>query len=273
MKKFILLFLVLCMGLHSQPKKEKPIVWNNMIVTIQKSDRKIQSISFKDKKSKKVIKEFTDGYNYLSHGFYKNQKKNYFYVYSHSGGESGGSLLFDIYYPESDGVGVYSEEYSGYGSIDITDIDKDKVQEVQSLNSLFYGNAFPSGKKNCSISILGLYATGFGTLQFPVFQEFDIESNKLINKTFDKKYHNFLKPSIQKAEKFLEEKKNSELGNENLDLAGVLQYYYYMSRLDKEQEALTKIQQSNIIVSKCSEKGITVYQLIKENRNKILWGD
>ena len=103
--------------------------------------------------------------------------------------------------------------------------------------------------------------------------------------TFEKKYRNTLTPYFTFAEQMIASKKINPsqmltapyyITNKPTEVSGFVQYFLYKHNVGEENDALTKIQSSTILI-KCrdADKGgafniKSLYQYIIENRAKII---
>jgi hypothetical protein len=182
----------------------------------------------------------------LDKGEYRIAKKNFFYLISHSGGESGGSLFLRIFYPHKRKLDHIFLETSGYGEIKFVDFDGQGNDEVYIYNSDFYGLNFQTKKEKACINLPALYLSGYNKdYIFPRYFELVESSTKgrfeLKDVTFTPAAEKSLQPYFNKMENYLNLYKNSVITDEYM-IPPIFQYYDYQKKLGREAEVLKKLQ-------------------------------
>ncbi|TGN18220.1 hypothetical protein [Leptospira idonii] len=271
MKFLLFSFFSLILFTTNVSAEEKPsLVWDNLLISYEDKEKKI--IVFRPKKSKQSV--FKIDHSEIGSsgeiGLYKSKFGNLFYNYYHSGGESGGSYQLDLYDHNGRSVKrIVSLEASGRGKIEIIHLHPYWKEEMMRFNELFYGRE--------DWSFEPLYQTGFGEIVFPEF--FILDKNikgkyELANVSFKKQNRFLLQPYFESAEKkidsiFGSSAKQTDTAKNDPNLAGVLQYYLYKSKLGEEKDALSKLEKYKIQIN-YQGKRIPLLSFLKEKREEIL---
>lgn len=230
------------------------------------------SIIFEDKSGKKVHTEKFDYGSHSIYGYYRIKGMDFLYFGGYSGGESGCCTDVYFYYWNGQKIESINFQESAYGPFKIIDADNDKDEEFMTYSERFYGYTIKQNN-SCVLNTRPLYVNGFSDPVFPVFRKLISDKPnqyKIVDVSFDSKYIEAITPYLLKAETYLENNINSIADEENI--RGVLQYYYYKTKLNQEEDALDKIKKANLQIQyegkNCKKEKL--HTRIKHNRNQLL---
>lgn len=252
----------LSIPLRAEIKTEVLWKWKGMDIswsydTDDPGDRKLE---FKSTNKNIESKSFDVDYEtVLEKGEYRIDKQNFFYMISHSGGESGGSLFLRIFYPHKKKLEHIFLETSGYGVIKFVDFDGKGNEEVYVYNQDFYGLHYVTDQKKACINLPPVYQSGFNKeFIFPRYYQLTAAKEEgkfeLKDVTFTPDAEKSVSSYMKKIEKYLEINKNSVIQDEYM-IPPIFQYYDYQKRFGNEAKVLKKLQELRIrYESSCDEK-------------------
>jgi hypothetical protein len=258
-----LLFAHTIFFLSAETKREELWKWKGMEISwsYDTEDPSLRTLEFKATRKNIESKVFDVAFEViLEKGEYRIDKKNFFYLISHSTGESGGSLFLRIFYPHKKKLEYVFLEVSGYGVIKFVDLNNDHNDEIYVYNQDFYGLSFKTKKEKACIALPPLYQSGFSEFVFPKYYQLVASKQRgkfeLKDVTFTPEAEKSVSIYIQKLEQFLETKKDSIIQNEYL-IPPLFQYYDYQRRYGREKETLLFLRSLRIrYESSCGENEV-----------------
>jgi hypothetical protein len=277
---WIIFYFILNSFLFS--KEIQTMNWKNKTITkevIEENSIKTTHFYFRDNKNKIVFKDSFEFGNYEIAGLYKTNEEEFFHIAGFTGGESGCCTFNRFYYILDKKIQYVDMEQLAYGPFQIVDLDGDKIEEIMIFNDLFYPFyishselGFNTEKSECFVHLEGTLS-GFIEPILPKYIQLVRykKSFRKVDISFEKKYISAISVYLKKAEAYILKNKNTYMGE---SIKGILQYYYYMTKLGQEKQALEVIKKSKIKLlfknKKLCKPDIYLVDLIESNRDKIL---
>jgi hypothetical protein len=217
-----------------------------------------------EKKDKSILKEFSFEFEkFLEFGEFKPNEESYLYVVTHSGGESGGTLIVRFFDSSANNKQYYEIELSGYGNFQVVDLNKDQKEEFKVPSEKFYGlKLVDRNLGDCNITP-SLYLRGFNETNLPEYYTLQKNAKGILEKvniTYIDEFKDYLQPYIQKIETRLSTEANKTYSGGEDYFQDIFQYYFYMKKTGNKKLALEKIKKANITVEMyCSKKKDKIY--------------
>ncbi|MDX1958006.1 MAG: hypothetical protein SFU98_05505 [Leptospiraceae bacterium] len=238
MKFIVLLFLAISIN------AERIANWEGHSIE-REDDGKLLKLIHKKSKKVSLQQEFPLGFK---HGFYKLGKEKLLYITYFSGGENGCCYYTNFYYGEKDGIQSFSlSGIMGESSqLKIVDIDGDGHEEIKSTSNKFYD--LKMEEKGAVCSITPAETVGQTKFEFPQFLAIaKNEAGEYIvqDYSFEEKHKKEVNLAFLKIEAYLKHHTDKVFKNNNLDLIGVFQYFYYKKNSESLDAALNYFKSHN----------------------------
>lgn len=289
MKKIltVITFIIFSVTASAESVKfSQKIKWKSYTVTLKNEGPETEiwknfSLKIKGKNRKTVYQKKLESASLQLAGIYRSGGQEFLHLSGYTGGESGCCSTEEFFFETPEGIKSISFEQLAYNVLKVTDMDKDKDEEIMTHNEKYYGisldDSLLGGDGKCSVLSYQLYASGFANEVFPIYSKIlkGKDGNYILSDvTFLENYRNALKPYLKKAENSLKASKGKIFNPGNGDMIhGFLQYWYYMKMIGRAEEAEKKIADSGIQVVFSCESGSKNYPLkdvIIKNSRKLL---
>lgn len=285
----VIAFMFFSSAVSAESKTSQKIKWKSYSVTLKNEgpDTEIWknfTLKIKGRNRKTVYQKKLESASLQLAGIYRSGGQEFLHLSGYTGGESGCCSTEEFFFETPEGIKSISFEQLAYNVLKVTDMDKDKDEEIMTHNERYYGlsldDSLLGGDGKCSASSYALYASGFANEVFPIYSKLlkGKDGNYSVSDvTFLENYRNALKPYLRKAENSLKASKGKILNPGTGDMIqGFLQYWYYMKMLGRNEEAEKKIADSSIQIVFACESGSKNYPLkdvIIKNAKKLLEED
>ena len=282
----VIVFTFFSIAVSAESKSSQKIKWKSYTVTLKNEgpDSEIWkkfSLKIKTKNKKTVFQKKLESASLQLAGIYRSGGQEFLHLSGYTGGESGCCSTEEFFFETPEGIKSISFEQLAYNVLKVTDMDKDKDEEIMTHNERYYGlsldDSLLGGDGKCSVLSYQLYTSGFANEVFPIYSKLlkvKDGNYSVSDVTFLENYRNALKPYLRKAENSLKASKGKTLNPISGDMMqGFLQYWYYMKMIGRAEEAEKKIADSGIQVVFSCESGSKNYPLrdvIVKNAKKLL---
>ncbi len=268
MFKFISLFsfLLICSYTNFSHAKEMQFSWDeNHVIQVKIKESKFAAflsnitITMTNTNTDKSVIFFQDDTIPLEFIVKKIGTQQFFFYSTHSGGESGGYITLRYLTLDKNGEVLNRVLEETPANFEFVDVDKDGKEEIVTQDMRFEWFEL---KTDCEI--IGFYAQYFDTPAYFFPKIISYQNHSFINNTF--KFKSYLqKHYLSSIEKMLLEE-----NEEKNYLAGFIQYFYVSAKLGLRNQALSFIKKHNKPYTDCQGINSTVFDLIQNNKERIL---